>query len=375
MDTNLSSQFATPKETNQDKRKHQRSRKVHNFLQSFFSHTAINLVGLFFLIPFLWMVLTAFKSSQDIFHTPPRWLPYDNVKVEVNGEQLPLYNVKTEDGVRQLAAVKIIEGVGTFVDPANLSQQMEYEIQQGTEKIAEPIMHVYFNWRNFPDAMERGSRPGIGASFWVYFKNSLIVAFFAIVGTLLSNTPVAYAFARLKFPGRDVLFIIILATMMLPYQVTMIPIYLFFNDFLGWGNSFLPLIIPTFFANAYDVFLLRQFFRTIPEEMCDAARVDGASEWQIFTRIILPLSVPVLATVTVFTFLWAWNDFTGPLLFLTSPKNFTMALGLQDFQSQRSMIWNQLMAASVVFTVPIVIAFFFAQKTFIQGIKLTGSKE
>ena len=356
-------------------RRHKREFKIRNFFKSLFSHALISLVGLFFLVPFLWMILTAFKSSQDVFHTPPRWLPYDNVKVDVNGEQLPLYNVQTEDGIKQLAAVKIVEGVGTFVDPANPSQQMEYEIQQGTTKIAEPVMHVYFNWRNFPDAMERGSRPGIGASFWVYFKNSLIIAFFAIVGTLLSNTPVAYSFARIKFPGRDILFIIILATMMLPYQVTMIPIYLFFNDFLGWGNTFLPLIIPTFFANAYDVFLLRQFFRTIPEEMCDAARVDGASEWQIFTRIILPLSVPVLATVTVFTFLWAWNDFTGPLLFLTSPRNFTMALGLQDFQSQRTMVWNQLMAASVIFTVPIVIAFFFAQKTFIQGIKLTGSKE
>jgi multiple sugar transport system permease protein len=375
MEPNLSTQFPAPMGTNQDTRKRHRSRKVQVFFQKLFSHTAINLVGLFFLIPFVWMLLTSFKSSQDIFHTPPRWLPYDNVKVDVNGEQLPLYNVKTEAGEKQLAAVKIIEGVGTFVDPENPSQQIEYEIQQGAVKIAEPIMHVYFNWRNFPDAMERGSRPGIGASFWVYFKNSLIVAFFAIVGTLFSNTPVAYAFARLKFPGRDLLFIVILATMMLPYQVTMIPLYLLFNDFLGWGNTFLPLIVPTFFANAYDVFLLRQFFRTIPEEMCDAARVDGASEWQIFTRIILPLSVPVLATVTVFTFLWAWNDFTGPLLFLTSPKNFTMALGLQDFQSQRSMIWNQLMAASVVFTVPIVIAFFFAQKTFIQGIKLTGSKE
>ena len=375
MTTNPSIQFPASAETDLEARKRLRSRKIRNFIRSLTSHAAINFIGLFFLVPFLWMVLTAFKSSQDVFHTPPRWLPYDNLTVNVNGEQLPLYNVKTADGVKQLAAVKIVEGVGTFVDPANPSQQMEYEIQQGATKIAVPIMHVSFNWQNFPDAMERGSRPGIGASFWVYFKNSLIIAFFAIVGTLFSNTPVAYAFARLKFPGRDLLFIIILATMMLPYQVTMIPIYLFFNDFLGWGNSFLPLIIPTFFANAYDVFLLRQFFRTIPEEMCDAARVDGASEWQIFTRIILPLSVPVLATVTVFTFLWAWNDFTGPLLFLTSPKNFTMALGLQDFQSQRSMVWNQLMAASVVFTVPIVIAFFFAQKTFIQGIKLTGSKE
>jgi multiple sugar transport system permease protein len=362
-------------ETEQEIQKRARARKVRNFLVSLSSHAAINFVGLFFLLPFLWMLITALKSSQDVFHTPPRWLPYDNVRVEVNGELLPLYNVQTENGLRQLAAVKIVEGVGTFVDPANPSQIVEYEIQQGAVKVAEPVMEISFRWQNFPDAMNRGSRPSVGASFWVYFRNSLIIAFFAIVGTLLSNAPVAYAFARLKFKGRDLLFLLVLATMMLPFQVTMIPVYLLFNNFLGWGDTFLPLIIPTFFANAYDVFLLRQFFRTIPEEMCDAARVDGASEWQIFTRIVLPLSVPVLATVTVFTFLWAWNDFTGPLLFLTSPRNFTMALGLQDFQGQRTMVWNQLMAASVVFTVPIIIAFFFAQKTFIQGIKLTGSKE
>ena len=356
-------------------RKRGQARKVRNILQSLLSHGLINLVGLFFLVPFLWMLITAFKSNADVFHTPPRWLPYDNLLVEVNGEQLPLYNVQTETGTKQLAAVKIIEGVGTFVDPANPGQVLEYEIQQGETKIAEPIMHISFRWQNFPDAMNRASRPSVDANFWVYFKNSMVIAFFAIIGTLLSNAPVAYAFARLKFPGRDALFVIVLATMMLPYQITMIPLYLLFNNFLHWGDTFLPIIVPTFFANAYDVFLLRQFFRTIPEEMCDAARVDGASEWQIFTQLVIPLSVPVLATVTVFTFLWAWNDFTGPLLFLTSPKNFTMALGLQDFQSQRTLIWNQLMAAATVFTIPIVIAFFFAQKTFIQGIKLTGSKE
>jgi multiple sugar transport system permease protein len=356
-------------------RQRMRSRKVRNFLQSIFSHTIINIVGLFFLVPFLWMLITAFKSNQDVFHTPPRWLPYDNVLVEVNGEQLPLYRVQTGDGVKELAALKIVEGVGSFVDPAHPSQVVEYEIQQGQTRIAEPILHISFRWQNFPDAMNRASRPSIDASFWVYFKNSLIIAFFTIIGTLLSNAPVAYAFARLKFPGRDIIFVIVLATMMLPYQVTMIPLYLFFNNFLHWGDTFLPIIVPAFFANAYDVFLLRQFFRTIPEEMCDAARVDGASEWQIFTQLVIPLSTPVLATVTVFTFLWAWNDFTGPLLFLTSPKHFTMALGLQDFQSQRTLVWNQLMAAATVFTVPIVVAFFFAQKTFIQGIKLTGSKE
>ncbi len=364
-----------PAETKQELRARLRQKRIRHFFKSLGSHTIINFVGLLFLIPFIWMAMTSVKSNQDVFHTPPRWLPYDNVRVEVEGEQLPLYNVTTPDGVRQLAAVRIVEGVGTFVDPADPSQMIEVEIQEGATVLAEPVMHVSFRWQNYSDAMTRGSRPGVGASFWVYFKNSIIIAFFTIIGTLLANTPVAYAFARIKFPGRDALFVLVLATMMLPYQVTMIPLYHLFNEVLHWGNTFLPLIIPSFFANAYDIFLLRQFFRTIPEEMCDAARVDGASEWQIFTKIVIPLSVPVLATVTVFTFLWAWNDFTGPLLFLTSPDKFTMALGLRDFQGQRTMVWNQLMAASVIFTVPIIIAFFFAQKTFIQGIKLTGSKE
>ncbi len=365
-----------PREARQDAHSRRQARKISDLFVSTLSHGLLIFVGMFFAVPFLWMVLTAFKSDQDVFRTPPRWLPYDNVRVEVNGEKLPLYNVKVEDGsIRQLAALSILEGVGTFVDPANPSEILTYKLQQGSERIAEPITEVSFRWQNFPDAMNRGSRPSVGASFWAYFRNSLILAFFTIIGTLVSNTPVAYAFARLKFPGRDVLFVIILATMMLPFQVTMIPIYLLFNDTLGWGDTFLPLIIPAFFANAWDVFLLRQFFKTIPEEMCDAARVDGANEWQIFTRIVLPLSTPVLATITIFTFLWAWNDFTGPLLFLNSPRNFTMALGLQDFQGQNIIIWNQLMAAATVFTLPIIVAFFFAQKTFIQGIKLTGSKE
>jgi multiple sugar transport system permease protein len=350
-------------------------KKVRNLAKSIFSHTLINIVGLCFLIPFLWMAVTSLKTDEDVFHTPIRWLPYDNVRVAVNGQQLPIYRVQTGTGVKELALVKIEEGIGTFIDPKAPDQQLQFKLQQGQTRIAEPVMHVSFQWKNFIDAMNRGSRPGVGASFWVYFKNSIIIAFFTILGALVSNAPVAYAFARLKFPGRDLLFVIVLATLMLPYQVTMIPLYLLFNDFLGWKNTFLPLLVPAFFANAYDIFLLRQFFRTIPEEMCDAARVDGASEWQIFTQIVLPLSVPVLATVSVFTFLYAWNDFTGPLLFLDKPSLFTMALGLRDFQGQRTMVWNQLMAASVVFTIPIVVAFFFAQKTFIQGIKLTGSKE
>lgn len=358
-----------------DPRRDRTAHKIRSLFISTLSHGLIIFVGMFFAVPFLWMLLTSFKSDKDVFHTPPRWLPHDAVRVEINGEEYPIYNVKTEDGVKQYAALKIESGVAYFVDPAYPDVVIPTKLQQGTERVAELVEEVSFRWQNFPDAMNRGSRPGVGASFWVYFRNSLVIAFFMIIGTLVSNTPVAYAFARLKFPGRDVLFVIILATMMLPFQVTMIPVYLLFNDTLGWGDTFLPLIVPAFFANAWDVFLLRQFFRTIPEEMCDAARVDGASEWQIFTQIVLPLSIPVLATITVFTFLYAWNDFTGPLLFLNSPRNFTMALGLQDFQGQNIIIWNQLMAAATVFTLPIIIAFFFAQKTFIQGIKLTGSKE
>lgn len=364
-----------PRQPEHDPHRDRTAHKIRSLFVSTLSHGLIIFVGMFFAVPFLWMLLTSFKSDKDVFHTPPRWLPHDSVKVVINGEEYPLYNVKTEDGIKQYAALKIESGVAYFVDPANPDVVIPTELQQGTERVAQIVEEVSFRWQNFPDAMNRGSRPGVGASFWIYFRNSLIVAFFTIIGTLVSNTPVAYAFARLKFPGRDILFIIILATMMLPFQVTMIPIYLLFNDTLGWGDTFLPLIIPTFFANAWDVFLLRQFFKTIPEEMCDAARVDGASEWQIFTQIVLPLSTPVLATITVFTFLYAWNDFTGPLLFLNSPRNFTMALGLQDFQGQKTIIWNQLMAAATVFTLPIIIAFFFAQKTFIQGIKLTGSKE
>ncbi|NWF63020.1 MAG: carbohydrate ABC transporter permease, partial [Chloroflexi bacterium] len=214
----------------QDARAQKQARKIRDIFVSTLKHGLLIFVGMFFAVPFLWMLLTSFKSDKDVFHTPPRWLPHDAVRVEINGQEYPLYNVKTSDGVKQYAALKIESGVAYFVDPAEPDVVIPTELQQGTERVAELVEEVSFRWQNYPDAMNRGSRPGVGASFWVYFKNSLIIAFFMIVGTLVSNTPVAYAFARLKFPGRDFLFILVLATMMLPFQVTMIPIYLLFND-------------------------------------------------------------------------------------------------------------------------------------------------
>lgn len=333
------------------------------------AHLVIIAIGLFFFVPFLWMLSTALKSDQDVFRVPPTWLPHDNLQVTVNGQRVPVYEVDLEGETRRLALLSIAEGYGTFADPVNPAETIRVRM-----KFARPILVLGPRWQNFPDAMNRATRPGLGVNFWTYIKNSLIIAAFAIIGTLVSCAPAAYGFARVRWPGRDLVFLIVLSTMMLPFQVTMIPLYIVFTDKLRWGNTFLPLIVPTFFGNGFDIFLLRQFFRTIPEELCDAARVDGASEFRIFWSIVLPLSVPVLATITVFTFLWAWNDFQGPLLYLTDPRKFTMALGLQDFQGQHSVAWNLLMAAAAVFTIPIVILFFFAQRTFIQGVKLTGLK-
>ncbi len=356
-----------------DMRSWARGRGLRRFLGGLGKHALIIGVGMFFALPLLWMVSTSLKVDRDVFHSPMRFLPHVNVVARVPGypQPLPLYNVTLDGQVQRLALVSIDSGQGLFVDPANPATQYP----NVRMKFAEQLDQVGFRWQNYPDALNFNPRAGAGVTFLTYLRNSLLICFFAIIGTVISNALVAYGFARVNFPGRDFLFVCVLGTVMLPPQVTLIPQFIFFNDVMHWGNSFLPLIVPTFFANAYDTFLLRQFYRTIPEELCDAARIDGASEWDVFRRIVLPLSKPALAVVVITTFLFHWNDFLSPLIYLTSPKNFTMALGLADFQGQRQIIWNLLMAASVIFTIPIVVAFFFAQKTFIQGIKLTGSKE
>ncbi len=210
--------------------------------------------------------------------------------------------------------------------------------------------------------------------FWRYFKNSVIITTGVIVGTLFSSPLVAYSFSKINWKGRDILFYIMLSTIMLPFAVTMIPQFLIFKK-LGWINTFLPLIIPSFFGNPLSIFLVRQFFMTIPDSLLDAARIDGASELQIYTRIMLPLAKPVLFLITLFTFIGAWNNYLGPLIYLTDESKYPLALGLPQFLDRYGTYWNWMMAAATISVVPTIIFFAFAQKYLIEGIKLTGLKE
>ncbi len=209
--------------------------------------------------------------------------------------------------------------------------------------------------------------------FFSYLRNSLFIVIGATFGTVLSCSLVAYGFARFRAPGRDVLFLLVLSTMMLPYAVTMIPQFVMFSA-VGWVNTFAPLIVPAFFGSPFFIFLLRQFFLTIPRDLDEAAKMDGASALGIWFRIILPLSKPALVTVAVFSMIWTWNDYLGPLIYLSGKGNYTVAVGLAFFQGEHSTDWGMLMAASTMAVVPSLLIFLFAQRYFIQGIATSGLK-
>jgi multiple sugar transport system permease protein len=263
-------------------------------------HVALIAIGLFFALPFYWLVSTAVKPDDQIFKMPPVWIP----------------------------------------KPAK--------------------------WENFGKAVDY-------IPFALYTWNTLKICLLSVLGTVLSCSLVAYSISRIRWRGREFVFYSLLATMLLPGQVTLIPTFTIFKS-LGWIGTSLPLIVPHYFGGAFSIFLLRQFFLTIPQELSDAARIDGCGEFSIYSRIILPLSKPALATVGLFTFISAWNDFLGPLLYLNDERTYTLSMGLQRFVSQHGAEWSMLMAASTLMTLPIILIFFFAQKTFIQGITMTGLK-
>ena len=224
-----------------------------------------------------------------------------------------------------------------------------------------------FVWSNFVKVFQE-------VPFALYARNTVIYSVLATVGTVASSIPVAYAFSRMVWRGRQAVFLLVLSTLVLPTQVTIIPLYVIFVR-LGWVGSLKPLIVPTFFADAFTIFLLRQFFLTIPQELTDAARVDGATEWQTLFRVIVPLAKPAIMAVALFQFLYAWNDFFGPLVY-GNTRSWTLAVGLAEFSQviHRSVLWNIQMAASILFMLPVIILFFLAQRVFIEGVTLTGVK-
>lgn len=220
-------------------------------------------------------------------------------------------------------------------------------------------------WSNFKDAWE-------SADFSKWFFNSVFVASFAIIGGVLANSLVAYAFAKIRFPFKNLLFSIILATMMIPEFVTMIPQYILYAK-LRWVGTFLPLIVPQFMGSAYFIFMLRQFYSSIPNSVIESARIDGASHFRIWRSIMLPMAKPAIMTVVVLSFNWSWNDFLKPLLYLTDPRTFTLQLGLKIFVSQSNTQWNYLMAASCIVLLPIIVVFMLLQKYFTDGMNLGGA--
>jgi ABC-type glycerol-3-phosphate transport system permease component len=223
-------------------------------------------------------------------------------------------------------------------------------------------------WSNFSEAWNASVPP-----FTVFYRNTVFITVLNMVGLVFSSSLVAFGFARIRFWGRNTIFVILLATMMLPSQVTLIPIYLFWSR-LGLVNTFAPLIIPEWLTNAYNVFLLRQFFMTIHPELDDAARIDGAGWWTIYARIIMPLSKPALGVIAIQAFAWNWNNYLGPLIYLNEPRRYTVSIALRLFQTQQSQLVAQTMAMTLVALIPVLIVFYIAQAKFIQGIVISGVK-
>lgn len=363
--------------------------------------------------PLLRMACTALLPADQTRQRPPRWLPrvyfaaIDDRRVEVlvgtpvptagfwvtdepAPDRRPTPRFVPADEFRQQPGVHVLKTVNAGWIPVSLrvpapgGSSIDIVPPSAVETRIRP------RWENFPLALasmagalgepaESGAenaRPAteLPAGFARFAANTLIICVLSVVGTLLSNAIVAYGFACLKWRGRDAFFALTLATMMVPFPVLLVPLFGVFKS-LGLIGTLVPLWLPAFFGNGFFIFLLRQFFRTIPGELAEAARIDGCSEWGIFWRIILPLSRPVLAVAALFQFLWAWNDFIGPLLFLTRRPLFTLSLALQQYQTQHGgMEWHLLMAATLVTTLPLVLLFVLTQKTFVQGIATTGVK-
>ncbi|MDZ4861683.1 MAG: carbohydrate ABC transporter permease [Candidatus Hydrogenedentes bacterium] len=322
--------------------------------KSVVAHVVLLAASVLFIAPFVWMVSTSLKHETQIFPKagePPQWIPTTE-RLDEQGRRFITYEGRTgvEIGNEDVKKVILVEGEELRVWPEDV------EIQQ----------QVGIHWQNYPRAFNM-------IDFWLNLRNTLFICASVVIATVVSCSLVAYSFSRIEWPGRDAVFVVVLATMMLPYEVTLIPLFVVYK-WLGWTGSFKPLIIPAFFGTPFYIFLLRQFFMGIPKDLSAAARIDGCNELGIFAHVIIPLSKPALATTALFMFLYQWADFLNPLIYLQDDRQYTLAIALQQFQSNHEAEWGPLMAMSTVITAPVIVLFFLAQRTFIQGITMTGLK-
>ncbi len=320
---------------------------------------------LLYLMPMGYSVLTSLKSKGQVADPNASILPAAAASFEYEGESYDVYQVPTDEGVRDLALVQKGRSESTFIDPQN--PEAGEIVWEGRWRTLSPASKLAFQWSNYPAAFRF-------IDFLRLLGMTLMYAGVTTVGATVSAAIVAYGFARFRFPFKNVLFIVLISTIILPPQVTLVPTYAFFYR-IGWVGTWLPLIVPQFFANAYNVFLLRQYFLTIPVAMEEAARIDGAGPIRTFLSVILPQAVPALIAVGLFHFFFAWNDFFGPLIYLAGNADLLpIAVGLFRFNGLYSSEPQLIQAASILTMIIPLTIFFFAQRFFMQGVVLTGEK-
>ncbi len=313
--------------------------------------------------PIIWLVLSSFKTPTGLIRFPPTILPYRQETITVAGydDPLELYSVTFDDGtVRQLAQVRRVGIEAQMIDPSAPDEIIRVNIDQ-----REPIENVSFALENYTEGISR-------FNFGRYLWNSVVVTVLATILTLIVNSMAAFALSKYQFRGKNAIFFVTLSTLMVPLSVILIPVFLVITQ-IGWNNNLLGIIVPGA-ATPTGVFLLRQYMLTIPDELLDSARIDGASEWRIYLQIILPLARPALAVLAIFSIMWRWNDFLWPLIVLSRTEYFTLQVGLNSFQGELQVQWNLILAMTVLTLLPITAVFAFLQKYITTGIATTGMK-
>ncbi len=357
------------------------------------TYVVLSIGGAVMMTPLLWMVSTSLKHPSAAGAFPPEFIPrlQQTVRDPETGQRLPVFLARMGGRSVKVARVKFAKdaAVVRILEGARAGEIVTLPLydQSGQPRL-KPVKRLYVHWRNYPDAWHalRLQRPwmafaigplrfrgfAIRDAFLAFYLNSIIVTVIVTAGCVFTSSLAGYAFARLKFPARDALFLGYLATLMVPHVVTMIPVFILLR-WLRLIDTYSALILPAMFS-AYGTFMLRQFFLSIPRELEDAARIDGCGSWGVYRHVILPLSKPALATLAVFIFLWTWNSFMWPLIVINSTEKMPLMLGLYAFMGPHSAEWHLLMAASVMVMAPVIMVFVVAQKYFVRGIMLTGLK-